>query len=46
MTLAREDVDAAEIVFGAEFGKIWLSKETNESKDSKPGLVTLGKVAQ
>jgi pilus assembly protein CpaB len=46
VTLAREDVDAAEIVFGAEFGKIWLSKETTESKDSKPGLVTLGKVAQ
>ncbi|CAN7442031.1 pilus assembly protein CpaB [Arthrobacter sp. LjRoot78] len=46
VTLAREDVDAAEIVFGAEFGKIWLSKETDESKDSKPGLVTLGKVAQ
>jgi pilus assembly protein CpaB len=46
VTLAREDVDAAEIVFGAEFGKIWLSKESEASKDSKPGLVTLGKVAQ
>ena len=46
VTLAREAADASEIVFGAEFGKIWLSKETNESKDSKPGLVTLGKVAQ
>jgi pilus assembly protein CpaB len=46
VTLAREDADAAKIVFGAEFGKIWLSKETDASKDSKPGLVTLGKVAQ
>jgi pilus assembly protein CpaB len=46
VTLAREDADSSEIVFGAEFGKIWLSKENNESKDSKPGLVTLGKVAQ
>lgn len=46
VTLAREDVDASEIVFGAEFGKIWLSKETDASKDSKPGLVTLGKVTQ
>ncbi|MDQ0075014.1 Flp pilus assembly protein CpaB [Arthrobacter oryzae] len=46
VTLAREDADASEIIFGAEFGKIWLSKETEESKDSKPGLVTLGKVFQ
>ncbi|MCY1240607.1 hypothetical protein D9M72_534620 [compost metagenome] len=46
VTLAREDADAAKIVFGAEFGKIWLSKETADSKDSKSGLVTLGKVSQ
>lgn len=46
VTLARVDAEASEIVFGAEFGKIWLSKETEESKDSKPGLVTLGKVSQ
>lgn len=46
VTLARNDADASKIVFGAEFGKIWLSKETADSKDSKPGLVTLGKVSQ
>lgn len=46
VTLARGDADASEIVFGAEFGKVWLSKENTDSKDSKPGLVTLGKVAQ
>lgn len=46
VTLARGDAEASEIVFGAEFGKIWLTKETEESKDSKPGLVTLGKVSQ
>lgn len=46
VTLAREDADVSEIVFGAEFGKVWLSKENADSKDSKPGLVTLGKVTQ
>jgi pilus assembly protein CpaB len=46
VTLARNDADAAKIVFGAEFGKVWLSKESPDSKDSKPGLVTMGKVSQ
>ncbi|TQJ33287.1 Flp pilus assembly protein CpaB [Arthrobacter sp. SLBN-122] len=46
VTLAREDVDAAQIVFASEFGKVWLSKENSDSKDGNPGVITLGKVSQ
>lgn len=46
VTLAREDVDATQIVFASEFGKVWLSKENSDSKDGNPGVITLGKVSQ
>ncbi len=46
VTLARHDADAAKIVFSAEFGKIWLSKETPDSKVTSPDLVTVEKVFQ
>jgi pilus assembly protein CpaB len=32
VTVARTDLDTAEIVFGAEFGRIWLSKESSKSE--------------
>lgn len=44
VTLARPDSDAAKIIFGAEFGKVWLTKENADSTEAKPGVVTLGKV--
>lgn len=46
VTLAREDVDTAQIVFASEFGKVWLSKENTDSKDGNSGVITLGKVSQ
>lgn len=46
VTLARNDADAAEIVFAAEFGKIWLSKESADSKDTVTGPVTVGKASR
>ena len=46
VTLARNDADAAEIVFAAEFGKIWLSKESADSKDTATGPVTVGKASR
>lgn len=40
VTLATGDRDAAKIVYGAEFGKIWLSKEPAEAKESDPLVFT------
>ncbi len=40
VTLAGDDRNAAKIVHGSEFGKIWLSKEPAEAKESDPLVFT------
>ncbi|TJY71518.1 pilus assembly protein CpaB [Arthrobacter sp. CAU 1506] len=40
VTLAGNDRDAAKIVHGSEFGKVWLSKEPAEAKESDPLVFT------
>ncbi|PVZ61260.1 flagellar biosynthesis protein FlgA [Arthrobacter sp. H-02-3] len=41
LTVAVNDVDAAKIVYAAEFAKIWLSKEPLNATDSgRPGIMT------
>lgn len=42
VTVARTDADAAKLVFGAEFGTIWLAKQTDSSTKSDPPVTTLG----
>lgn len=42
VTVARSDADAAKIVFGAEFGTLWLSKQTDTTAKSQPPVTTLG----
>jgi len=39
ITLARNSADAERIVFAAEFGKIYLSKEPSDSPDAGTGMV-------
>lgn len=39
ITLARSSADAERIVFAAEFGKIYLSKEPSDSPDAETGTV-------
>ena len=39
ITLARNSADAERIVFAAEFGKIYLSKEPSDAVDSSTGAV-------
>ena len=39
LTVAVNDVDAAKIVFAAEFANIWLSKEPLNAKDSGPRIM-------
>jgi pilus assembly protein CpaB len=42
ITVARSDAEAAKMVFGAEFGTIWLAKQTNTSTKSDPPVTTFG----
>lgn len=42
VTLARTDAQAAKLVFGAEFGTIWLAKQTDTSTKSKAPVITFG----
>ncbi|RAM36060.1 Flp pilus assembly protein CpaB [Arthrobacter globiformis] len=39
LTVAVSDVDAAKIVFAAEYAKMWLSKEPTNAKDSGPRII-------
>lgn len=42
VTVARTDADAAKLVFGAEFGTIWLAKQTETSTKGNPPVTTFG----
>lgn len=42
VTVARSDADAAKLVFGAEFGTLWLAKQTDTTKKSNPPVMTFG----
>lgn len=42
ITVARSDADAAKMVFGAEFGTIWLAKQTDTSAKNDPPITTFG----
>lgn len=39
LTVAVSDLDAAKIVFAAEYAKMWLSKEPTNAKDSGPRII-------
>lgn len=40
ITVAVSDVDAAKIIFSAEYAKMWLSKEPLDATDSDPRVMT------
>lgn len=42
ITVARTDAQAAKLVFGAEFGTIWLAKQTDTSTKNKTPITTFG----
>lgn len=44
LTVAVDDVAAAKIVFAAEYGKIWLSKEPLDAKDNGPRIIDRAEV--
>lgn len=39
VTFARNDIDSAKIAFGAEFGRLWLTKEPATTAESAPVVV-------
>lgn len=46
VTVARTDAEAAKMVFGAEFGTLWLSKQTDKTNKTQPPVTTLGGLYQ
>lgn len=44
LTVAVSDVDAAKIVFAAEYAKMWLSKEPTNAKDNGPRIIQRSEV--
>jgi pilus assembly protein CpaB len=46
VTLARSSIDVEKIVFAAEFGKIYLSKEPGDAVQGNSGIMTLDKVVR
>ena len=44
LTVAVSDSDAAKIVFAAEYGKMWLSKQPLNAKDSGPRIIQRSEV--
>jgi pilus assembly protein CpaB len=42
VTVARSDVDAAKMIFSAEYGSIWLAKQTDTTSKTDPPLTTFG----
>ncbi|MGP0221884.1 MULTISPECIES: Flp pilus assembly protein CpaB [unclassified Paenarthrobacter] len=46
VTVAVSDANAAKMVFGAEFGSLWLSKQTDKTVKSDPPTTTFGGLVQ
>lgn len=44
LTVAVSDVDAAKIIFAAEYGKMWLSKEPLDATDGGPRIIQRSEV--
>ncbi|QOI62579.1 pilus assembly protein CpaB [Arthrobacter sp. TES] len=46
VTVALSDANASKMVFGAEFGTLWLSKQTDKTAKSDPPTTTFGGLVQ
>jgi pilus assembly protein CpaB len=42
ITFARSDADASKLVYTAEFGKLWLAKQTDSTVKTTPPVTTFG----
>ncbi|MHA7143346.1 Flp pilus assembly protein CpaB [Arthrobacter sp. TmT3-37] len=46
VTLAVNDLDAGRIIFGAEFGSIWFTKESDASQEADTPVITIPEVVK
>lgn len=46
ITFARSDADASKLIYSAEFGKIWLAKQTDSTLKTTPPVTTFGGLYQ
>ncbi|MET3162326.1 UNVERIFIED_ORG: pilus assembly protein CpaB [Arthrobacter sp. UYEF10] len=46
ITFARSDADASKLIFGAEFGKLWLAKQNDATVKTGPPATTFGGLYQ
>ena len=46
ITFARSDADAAKLVYSAEFGKLWLAKQTDSTTKTAPPVTKFGGLFQ
>ncbi|WP_394247966.1 Flp pilus assembly protein CpaB [Arthrobacter pityocampae] len=46
VTLALKDLDAGRVIFGAEFGSIWFTKESDTSEEADPPVITIPEVVR
>jgi pilus assembly protein CpaB len=42
ITFARSDADASKLIYSAEFGKLWLAKQTDTTAKTEPPVTTFG----
>lgn len=42
ITFARSDADASKLIYSAEFGKLWLAKQTDATTKNDPPATTFG----
>ena len=42
ITFARSDADASKLIYSAEFGKLWLAKQTDATTKTEPPATTFG----
>ncbi|MDN4610766.1 Flp pilus assembly protein CpaB [Arthrobacter burdickii] len=46
VTLALDDLNAGKVIFGAEFGSIWFTKESATSEQADPPVITIPEVVK
>lgn len=46
ITFARSDADASKLIYSAEFGKLWLAKQTDATAKTKPPVTNFGGLYQ
>ncbi|WP_240793709.1 MULTISPECIES: Flp pilus assembly protein CpaB [unclassified Arthrobacter] len=46
ITFARSDADASKLIYSAEFGKLWLAKQTDTTTKTNPPVTTFGGLYQ